>query len=93
MKKGKKTPQREPILSAVARRLGHAAGRVAKVTQEMTGSLSSTADAVANSGSTSTSKQKSNTPRRRASAATVAAKRKPTKKRASRRAAGRGETS
>jgi len=93
MGKGKKTPQREPILSAVARRLGHAAGRVAKVTQEVTGSLSSAADAVASSVSIPAAKPKSNSPRHRKGAAILAAKRKPAKQRAPRRPARRGKAS
>jgi hypothetical protein len=42
----KHSRKQEPLLNAVARRLGHAAGTIAKVTQEFTGNLSSLPDTV-----------------------------------------------
>jgi hypothetical protein len=42
----KQRRDREPLLNAVARKLGHAAGSLSKVTQQFTEALSTTPDAV-----------------------------------------------
>lgn len=42
----KQRHDREPLLNAVARKLGHAAGTFSKVTQQFTEALSTTPDAV-----------------------------------------------
>jgi hypothetical protein len=94
MGKTKKLPGREPLLSAVARKLGRAAGTLAKVTHDVTGSLSSVTDAMEARVSETAPKQKSKsqtqrrTRTRRAVAATRDPKRKPTKRRVSRKPAG-----
>jgi hypothetical protein len=89
VKKKKKLPGPEPLLNVVARKLGRAAGAVAKVTHEVTGSLSSVTDAVATRVSKSAPKVKSNSSRagrgqaHRALAERSAPKRRPAKKRSS----------
>ncbi len=99
MAKTKKLPGQEPLLSTVARRLGRAAGTFAKVTHEVTGSLSSVTDAMAARVGEAVPKQKSKsqTQRRarthRAVAASRAPKRKPASKRASRTKSKRGTRS
>jgi hypothetical protein len=95
MVKKKKSRGQEPFLSAVARKLGRAAGTLAKVTHDVTGSLSSVTDAVAARVSEQAPKQKSKsqTQRRARTHRAVAAtrdpkKRKPAKTRVSRKTAG-----
>ena len=65
----------EPLLNAMARKLGHAAGTIAKVTQEFTGNLSSLPDAVtakmreaANIGTSAAPSSRTARPRRASSA-------------------------
>jgi hypothetical protein len=90
MQKKKNLPTQEHLLSAVARRLGRAAGTLAKITHGATGTLSSATGATASRVSKPTPKDKSDssthgrdqTPRTLAVRKT--AKRKPVKKRASR---------
>jgi len=89
MVKKKKLAGQEPFLSAVARKLGRAAGTLAKVTHEVTGSLSSATDAVAARVSEAVPKQKSKSQTRgrsqthRATSASGARKRKPASRRTS----------
>ena len=59
MQKKKNLPTQEPLLSAVARRLGRAAGTLAKITHGATGSLSSATGATASRVSKPAPKQKS----------------------------------
>src|SRR5258708_2880093 len=97
MAKTKKLPGQEPLLSAVARKLGRAAGTLAKVTHEVTGSLSSVTDAARVGEATpkqgSTSRTRGRNPTLRAVAASGARKRKPASKRASRTKSKRGARS
>ena len=86
MGKKQKLPGQEPLLSAVARKLGRAAGTLAKVTHEVTGSLSSVTDAVAARAGKAAPKKKATSQTRgrsqthRAVAASGARKRKPAKR-------------
>jgi hypothetical protein len=90
MQKKKNLPTQEPLLSAVARRLGRAAGTLAKITHRATGSLSSAAGATASRASKPAPKEKSDSSSRgryqspRTLAVRKTARQKPIKKRASR---------
>jgi hypothetical protein len=96
MGKTRKLPGQEPLLSTVARKLGRAAGTLAKVTHDVTGSLSSVTSAVAAGVSEAAPKQKSKSQTRgrsqihRAVSASGTRKRKPASRRARERNPSRG---